>query len=114
MQDNKPTLSKPANLRQLMLLIGEFVCHRCEIGCAPVTDVKIMQSWVRVIAPKNLMIDTLGESTRQRPGLALAMAALIAQSPGSTPHLMITRAAAQMITSLNGRSFPWQGATRLC
>lgn len=68
----------------------------------PLTNVELVQMQIRVIALENLLMVLLTETSGRQLDLAREMAAYISPRPGCTPHHLTIRAAARMISLIDG------------
>jgi hypothetical protein len=69
---------------------------------APLSNAKLVQLQVRVIALENLLAVLLTETSGRQLDLAREMAAYISPRPGYTPHHLTIHAAARMISLIDG------------
>ncbi len=68
----------------------------------PLTNAELVQLQIRVIALENVVMALLAEGSDRTPELALEMAAYISPRPGSTQHRLTLRAAARMLSLVEG------------
>lgn len=76
---------------------GDFSSGAALSDLPPLTNSELVQLRVRVIVLENLVISLLSQSSVRHLALVREMAAYISPRPGSSPHHLTVRAAAEMI-----------------